>query len=77
MFSRKKSLEEIPEENTDVWSCQNPECKGWMRANFAFDTIPNCSLCQSPMIKGNKQLPPIANFSNDWKSNKKDERTII
>lgn len=71
MYSRKKSLEEIAEEMTDIWSCTNEECNGWMRDNFAFETVPTCRQCHSPMTKSTKMLPLLVNTNKDQKSMKK------
>lgn len=64
MNYRKKTIEEIPEENTAVWSCISDDCNGWMRDNFAFDYIPVCPLCSSEMVKGTKLLPQLINSSS-------------
>lgn len=61
--SRKRPLEEIPEELTVIWSCTDENCKGWMRANFAFSAAPVCSICQSEMVKGEKMLAAVVNTS--------------
>ncbi|MNW28457.1 hypothetical protein D3C74_52830 [compost metagenome] len=65
--SRKKPMEETPEEITVVWSCTSESCNGWMRDNFSFDVQPSCSLCGSPMAKGEKKLCVLVNnsFSNN------------
>lgn len=71
MYSRKKSFEEMEKEETAVWSCSKEGCKGWMRDNFAFEVVPTCHLCQSPMIKGVKSLPILVNTNQDQKFLKK------
>jgi hypothetical protein len=71
MYSRKKSFEEIPKEMTPIWSCTAEECKGWMRDNFAFDHVPECHLCQSPMEKSVKELPILVNTNANYKNLKK------
>ncbi|MDQ0089347.1 hypothetical protein J2T12_002759 [Paenibacillus anaericanus] len=68
MNYRKKTLEEIPEESTPVWSCSSEDCNGWMRDNFAFDYTPVCPLCSSEMVKGTKMLPQLVNTNSDHKS---------
>lgn len=68
MNYRKKTLEEIPEENTEIWSCSNDDCNGWMRDNFAFDYTPVCPLCSSEMVKDTKMLPQLVNTNSDQKS---------
>jgi len=70
MYSRKKPLEEIPLENVTIWSCEKEGCKGWMRDNFAFESVPTCHLCQSAMVRSVKLLP-VVNNANDQKSLKK------
>ncbi|WP_438445700.1 cold-shock protein [Gorillibacterium sp. sgz5001074] len=62
-YSRKKSVEERPSEETPVWICQKDGCNGWMRNNFALEAEPVCPLCQSQMTSGVKTLP-ILNPSN-------------
>lgn len=71
MYFRKKSLEDIPEENTTIWSCENEGCVGWMRDNFAFASVPICSSCQAPMVSSLKMLPLLSNTNNNFKSLKK------
>ncbi|MBD0382126.1 cold-shock protein [Paenibacillus sedimenti] len=70
MYSRKKSLEEMPLENVTIWSCEQEGCKGWMRDNFAFEYVPTCHLCQSAMVRSTKLLP-VVNNTNDQKTLKK------
>lgn len=64
MNYRKKTIEEIPEENTAIWSCISDDCNGWMRDNFAFDYNPVCPLCSSQMVKETKLLPQLTNSSS-------------
>ncbi|TJY40709.1 hypothetical protein E5161_16285 [Cohnella pontilimi] len=61
--SRKKPVEEIPEELTAIWSCTNDACNGWTRANFTFSDQPVCPLCRSEMEKGERMLAVIVNSS--------------
>lgn len=74
MYFRKKSLEDIPEENTAIWSCEKEGCKGWMRDNFAFEKVPICLQCLSPMVSSIKMLPPLVNSNGDLKLIKKGIR---
>lgn len=74
MYFRKKSLEDIPEENTRIWSCKKEGCKGWMRDNFAFDYVPTCRQCHSPMVSSLKMLPLLVNSNGDLKLLKKGVR---
>ncbi|UVI30773.1 cold-shock protein [Paenibacillus spongiae] len=64
MYSRKKPLEEIPEEVTAIWSCTNDGCNGWMRDNFAFESEPACPLCSSSMVSSTKTLPSLVNHNS-------------
>ncbi|ASS76485.1 hypothetical protein CIG75_16985 [Tumebacillus algifaecis] len=71
MYNRAKSQEEIPMEDTRIWSCTQDDCKGWMRDNFAFEHVPTCRLCNSPMESSTKLLPVLDNPNGDLKSIKK------
>ncbi|OPA81202.1 hypothetical protein BVG16_02425 [Paenibacillus selenitireducens] len=71
MYYRRKSLEEIPQEDTTIWSCQKEDCNGWIRDNFAFENEPECHICHSPMIRSTKMLPLITNSNKDMKSLRK------
>ncbi|WP_240415569.1 cold-shock protein [Paenibacillus periandrae] len=71
MYFRKKSTEDIPLENTAIWSCENESCMGWMRDNFAFESAPVCSSCQAPMVSGMRMLPMLSNTNSNFKSLKK------
>jgi hypothetical protein len=68
MYFRRKSLEDLPEENTMIWTCQKEGCTGWIRDNFAFEYVPTCHQCLSPMISSVKMLPLLANSNKDMKS---------
>ena len=59
--SRKKQLEEIPQEMTAIWSCSNEDCNGWMRENFAFSSQPDCPQCGNVMVKGERKLTVLVN----------------
>lgn len=67
--SRNKHSEELPKENTLIWSCTNDGCKGWMRENFAFENKPVCFLCKSPMVSDMKMLPLLVNSNDLWRQN--------
>ncbi|MED4602327.1 cold-shock protein [Paenibacillus validus] len=71
MYFRKKLLEDIPTENTMIWSCENEDCKGWIRDNFAFECQPICRQCLAPMVSSMKILPLLLNSNIDFKSLKK------
>ncbi|MWC30757.1 cold-shock protein [Paenibacillus sp. MMS18-CY102] len=62
-YSRKRPVEDVPNELTAVWSCTDDNCKGWMRDNFALSVAPVCSLCQSEMVKSEKMLVAVVNTS--------------
>ncbi|MDP4096236.1 cold-shock protein [Paenibacillus sp. P96] len=49
--------EPVPEENTEVWSCTNNDCNGWMRRDFTFNGEPSCPLCDSSMNQEVRMLP--------------------
>jgi hypothetical protein len=68
MYFRRKSLEDLPEENTMIWTCEKEDCKGWIRDNFAFAYVPTCHQCFSPMVSSVKMLPLLANSNKDMKS---------
>ncbi|WJH34086.1 cold-shock protein [Paenibacillus sp. CC-CFT747] len=55
----------IPEEDTNVWACSSPECKGWMRQNFAFQAVPDCPLCGSGMNEESRMLPALTNTTRN------------
>ena len=71
MYFRKKSLEDIPTEDTAIWSCTQECCTGWMRDNFAFEYVPTCWQCNSPMTRSMKILPLLVNKNFDMKAIKK------
>ncbi|MBD0380492.1 cold-shock protein [Paenibacillus sedimenti] len=68
---RNKFLEDLPKEDTQVWSCTKEGCKGWMRDNFAFERKPFCCLCASPMVSDMKMLPLLINSNDNLKAIKK------
>jgi hypothetical protein len=57
----KKVVEEIPEEDTSIWSCSNDDCFGWMRDDFSFENVPTCPLCHSEMSQNIRLLPILVN----------------
>ncbi|MFC4779079.1 cold-shock protein [Paenibacillus sp. GCM10023252] len=68
MYYRKRSLEDIPEENTNIWSCSQEECNGWIRDDFAFKYVPTCGFCHSTMVSSTRMLPTLVNTNKDMKS---------
>lgn len=77
MYSRKRSLEDLPVENTPVWSCEKEGCIGWMRDNFTFESVPTCPLCHSVMVRTERLLPLLTNMNTSMyqKSLKKGAQT--
>ncbi|MFC4098522.1 cold-shock protein [Paenibacillus xanthanilyticus] len=67
-YSRKRPVEEVPVQDTAVWTCSNDDCNGWMRDDFAFAEQPCCPQCQSAMISAVKSLPVLVNTSPGKKS---------
>ncbi|PYI54462.1 cold-inducible protein YdjO-related protein [Paenibacillus flagellatus] len=67
MNKRRRFTEELPLEETEIWSCTNDGCNGWMRDDFAFDHTPTCRLCLSPMTRTMKMVPAIAGPSGGAK----------
>ena len=57
-FSRGPK-EPLPEVETNVWSCMNDDCQGWMRESFSFVEEPLCPLCQSEMEQEVRMLPEL------------------
>ncbi|WP_199620317.1 cold-shock protein [Paenibacillus alkalitolerans] len=70
-YSRKRALEDIPNEMTSIWSCTKEDCNGWMRDDFSFEAMPCCPQCKSPMINSVKSLPILINSNQDLKHLKK------
>lgn len=57
-FSRGRK-EPLPEVETNVWSCTNNECQGWMRESFSLQSEPDCPLCQFEMEQEIRILPEL------------------
>lgn len=57
-FSREPK-EPLPQVETNVWSCTNDDCQGWMRESFSFNKEPECPLCQSEMEQEVRILPVL------------------
>ncbi|MBA2942777.1 MULTISPECIES: cold-shock protein [Paenibacillus] len=64
MYFSKKSMEPVPEEQTNIWTCSTEQCSCWMRDNFSFDESPECPICHSAMVKDSKMLPTLSNTSS-------------
>lgn len=67
MFSRKPPPPEIPEEMTEIWSCESDDCNCWMRAGFTFEDEPSCAVCGSPMQRTVRMLPQLSNELSDMR----------
>ncbi|ANE47685.1 hypothetical protein SY83_16920 [Paenibacillus swuensis] len=68
---RKVLYEDLPKEDTTIWSCEKEGCTGWIRDNFAFESAPLCHQCSSTMITSVKLLPTLVNSNRDIKALKK------
>lgn len=68
MYSRKPTIEELPEAMTAIWTCIGESCNGWMRANFSFEDEPTCPYCHSEMVSGMKSLPILVNSNRNYGS---------
>jgi hypothetical protein len=45
---------------TKIFKCKNPECKAWVRDEFAA-AEQTCPLCKGPMLRSMRHLPPVQN----------------
>ncbi|RIX53645.1 hypothetical protein D3P08_09465 [Paenibacillus nanensis] len=43
---------------TKIWKCKNPDCKAWVRDEFAADEQ-LCPICKGPMLRSMRHLPPV------------------
>ncbi|MFD2610875.1 cold-shock protein [Paenibacillus gansuensis] len=71
MYNKRIPLEDLVHENTKIWSCVTEGCSGWMRDNFAFDTVPTCHQCHASMVSSEKMLPALTNSNKDVKALKR------
>ncbi|PXW92990.1 cold-inducible protein YdjO [Streptohalobacillus salinus] len=55
--NRREPVEEV---ETEIWTCDNEDCPGWMRPNYSFDEKPNCPLCGSTMHEETRVLPKLS-----------------
>ncbi|MBD2861947.1 MULTISPECIES: cold-inducible protein YdjO-related protein [Paenibacillus] len=67
MNKRRRFTEELPLEETEIWSCTKEACNGWMRDDFAFESTPTCRLCLSPMTRALKMIPVVSNSNGNLK----------
>jgi hypothetical protein len=67
-YSRRRPAEDFPTEMTEIWSCTQEGCNGWMRNSYSFEDVPTCSQCKSPMASSMKSLPILLDSSYDLKS---------
>lgn len=61
IFYGKRNTEEKIENilvDTEVFSCVDEACKGWMRKDFATDDL-LCPMCGNETIKEMRELPEI------------------
>ncbi|MBB3113208.1 hypothetical protein FHS18_005311 [Paenibacillus phyllosphaerae] len=70
----RRPLENLPEEMTMIWSCTNPECKGWIRDSFSFKDTPVCSQCNSLMVSSEKNLPILMSSDQQIKRFRKNQQ---
>lgn len=68
MYYSKKKAVDVPLEMTAVWHCTQEGCNGWMRDNFAFEVVPTCHRCNTPMVSGMKELPVLVNTRDNQKT---------
>lgn len=61
MAFMRRQAEPVPETETDIWTCTNEDCTGWMRKGFSFEENPACPLCESSMTSDVKMLPELKN----------------
>ncbi|SFI33541.1 Cold-inducible protein YdjO [Paenibacillus sp. UNC496MF] len=45
---------------TKIWKCKNPECKAWVREEFA-ESEQSCPICKGPMHRSMRHLPAVQN----------------
>lgn len=74
-FSRRRPLEDFPNEMTEIWSCINENCKGWIRDRFSFEDVPICSHCKSQMVSSVKNLPILLDSSYNIKNYEKKQNS--
>jgi len=48
---------------TKIWKCKNPECKAWVRDEFAHadEETPACPICKGSMLRSMRHLPSVQN----------------
>jgi len=57
-FNRKNIKEELELFETEIFNCTGPDCKGWMRKQFATSDT-KCPLCGEETTSDTKMLPTI------------------
>lgn len=59
-FGKRMPLEKEEEQlvNTEIYSCSDDGCIGWMRKNFVSDDL-LCPMCGSSMDSGYRDLPKM------------------
>ncbi|MEH7075342.1 cold-inducible protein YdjO-related protein [Neobacillus drentensis] len=61
IFYGKRAKEEEIETilvNTEIYSCIDEACIGWMRKDFVADDL-LCPMCGNEMLQGMRELPQI------------------
>src|SRR5699024_357160 len=59
MAFQRGPKEPVQEVETNIWSCTNESCQGWMRESFTVEKEPACPLCESEMALEVKVLPEL------------------
>lgn len=60
MAFRRRPEEQVPQEETVIWTCTNDDCSCWSRDDFSSQDKTTCPICNSEMIQGTKVLPVIS-----------------
>jgi predicted RNA-binding Zn-ribbon protein involved in translation (DUF1610 family) len=50
--------EEVILVDTDIYSCSDGSCNGWMRKDFASEDL-NCPMCGNKMVEEVRELPKM------------------
>ncbi|WP_424768925.1 cold-inducible protein YdjO-related protein [Paenibacillus sp. sgz302251] len=46
---------------TKIFKCKNPDCKVWVRDEFAAASEQSCPICKGPMLRSMRHLPAVQN----------------
>ncbi|RFU65353.1 cold-inducible protein YdjO-related protein [Peribacillus glennii] len=68
MYFGKKNSEEpvVIMEDTIVYACEAPNCKGWMRKEFSADNQ-TCPMCGGHLLEEIRELPKIQTEYNTFR----------